>query len=111
MLPTAVGGEADVEHLVTGVRKSVVCLLYLRARGPRAGTRMTTLRSSALIAAESHWRRQLTELGEPPGRCMDVPFLQRVLKSTNTYDLEVSTTLRPFVLYHAALREMEGCAR
>ena len=111
LLPTAVGGEADVEHLISGVRKSVDCLLNSRARGPRAGTRVTTQRSSAFIAAESRWRRQLTELGEPPGRCMDVPFLHRGLMSTITYDLRCRPRAAPFVLYHAASREMEGCAR
>ena len=39
---------------------------------------------------------------------MDFPFLQRVLKSTNTYNLEESTTRRPFVLHHVRVARDGG---
>ena len=108
LLPTSVEGEVDVEHLITGVRKSVDCLLNATARGPWTGSRMTTLRSSAFSAAETRWRRQLSELGASPGGSMDFPFLLRVLESMNTYNLEESTTRRPFVLNHVRVARGGG---
>ena len=99
-LTCAVPAPSEVSPFVDEIEVAVSSLLGARVGKPMGTLPKTTVAPSATHAARERWSRQVVELGEPPPRIDRHSLLQRVLKSTDTYNLEDSTTRRPCRIDH-----------
>ena len=99
----------DVDGFAVEVKSAVLALAGARAGKVKSTVPLTTVSSTALKAAEERWRSQVEGLGAAPARIQRRALLAGVLRSTDTYCLESSTTTRPCDVDRVRVAREGGC--